>query len=97
MSRNCAVLYGCGDFLTDYEGTSGYEHFRGDIAVMYLLDLTRSCELLSVQLVPMHMRRFRLERVSLADAEWLCSLLNELVAPFGNQVRLTDDHGILLV
>ncbi len=29
------ILYGCGDFLTDYEGISGYETFRGDLALMY--------------------------------------------------------------
>src|SRR5213076_2084107 len=50
------ILYGCGDFLTDYEGISGYENFRGNIAVMYLLDLNRSGELRSAQVVPMQMR-----------------------------------------
>jgi len=33
------ILYGCGDFLTDYEGISGYEMFRGDLGLMYLVDL----------------------------------------------------------
>src|SRR5207244_1630579 len=33
------LLYGCGDFLTDYEGISGYETFRGDLALMYLVEL----------------------------------------------------------
>src|SRR6266566_4103575 len=33
------VLYGCGDFLTDYEGISGYEEFRADLAMMYLVEL----------------------------------------------------------
>src|SRR5207237_5084159 len=53
------ILYGCGDFLTDYEGISGYEKFRGDLALMYLIELhSRSGELMSVRLVPMQMRRF---------------------------------------
>jgi poly-gamma-glutamate synthesis protein (capsule biosynthesis protein) len=30
------VLYGCGDFITDYEGISGYEAYRPDFAVAYL-------------------------------------------------------------
>jgi poly-gamma-glutamate capsule biosynthesis protein CapA/YwtB (metallophosphatase superfamily) len=30
------VLYGCGDFLNDYEGISGYEVFRSDLRLMYL-------------------------------------------------------------
>src|SRR6184192_1174812 len=33
------ILYGCGDFLTDYEGISGYEMFRGDLTLMYLVEL----------------------------------------------------------
>src|SRR4029434_704739 len=66
------ILYGCGDFLTDYEGISGYEMFRGDLALMYLIELD-SCsgELITSQLVPMGMRGFRLERASVADAKRL--------------------------
>ena len=30
------VLYGCGDFITDYEGIYGYEQYRGDLALAYL-------------------------------------------------------------
>ena len=33
------ILYGCGDFFNDYEGISGYEDFRGDLALMYFADL----------------------------------------------------------
>ena len=30
------ILYGCGDFLNDYEGITGAEKYRADLAVMYL-------------------------------------------------------------
>src|SRR5437667_5027909 len=70
------ILYGCGDLLTDYEGISGYEDFRNDLALMYFVEFdSRRGQLLSVQLVPMRMRRFRLEHVSAADARVLCDLL----------------------
>src|SRR5213078_1508981 len=83
------ILYGCGDFLTDYEGISGYEDFRGDLALMYLVELdSRGGQLVSLQLVPMHMRRFRLEHTSAADARSLCNFLNALGAPFGIHARL---------
>ena len=36
LYREGLILYGCGDFINDYEGISGYEEFRGDLAVMYL-------------------------------------------------------------
>ena len=29
------ILYGCGDFIDDYEGISGYERFRDDLVLMY--------------------------------------------------------------
>jgi poly-gamma-glutamate synthesis protein (capsule biosynthesis protein) len=91
------ILYGCGDFLTDYEGISGYEKFRGDLALMYVVELhARSRELMSTRLVPMQMRRFRLERVSVADTEWLCALLNRLGAPLETHVELTADKELTL-
>jgi len=87
------ILYGCGDFLTDYEGISGYETFRGDLALMYLVELdSDNGELIAARLVPMQMRRFRLERASAADARWLCDLLNKLGAKFNTRVKLQNDN-----
>jgi poly-gamma-glutamate capsule biosynthesis protein CapA/YwtB (metallophosphatase superfamily) len=33
--RNKLILYGCGDFLNDYEGIGGHKVFRGDLGLMY--------------------------------------------------------------
>jgi len=91
------ILYGCGDFLTDYEGISGYETLRGDLALLYLVELdSRGGQLVSARLVPMQMRRFRLEHASAVDANWLCNLLNELGASFGTQTRVREDNSLLL-
>ncbi|HEU5246572.1 MAG TPA: CapA family protein [Candidatus Udaeobacter sp.] len=91
------ILYGCGDFLTDYEGISGYEMFRGDLALMYLIELdSRSGELINARLVPMRMRRFRLEGASAGDAAWLCKLLNELGKPVKTGARLDKDSSLML-
>jgi len=91
------ILYGCGDFLTDYEGISGYEMFRGDLALMYLVELDPdSGELIAARLVPMQMRRFRLEHASPSDAKWLCNLLNKLGERFGTAVRLEEEHSLSL-
>jgi poly-gamma-glutamate capsule biosynthesis protein CapA/YwtB (metallophosphatase superfamily) len=91
------ILYGCGDFLTDYEGISGYEMFRGDLALMYLIELD-SCsgELIAARLVPMRMRRFRLERASAADARWLRNLMNQLGKHFSTGVTLEKDNSLIL-
>jgi poly-gamma-glutamate synthesis protein (capsule biosynthesis protein) len=91
------ILYGCGDFLTDYEGISGYEEFRGDLALMYLVDVdSQSGQLLSARLVPMNMQRFRLERTSVSDAKWLCNFLNELGKPFATMTHLGEDNRLTL-
>ena len=90
-------MYGCGDFITDYEGISGYEQFRSDLALMYLVDLEpRQGRLLEVRLVPMQARRFRLNRVSKSDAQWLCSLLKDLGESFGAKVQLASDNSMAL-
>jgi poly-gamma-glutamate capsule biosynthesis protein CapA/YwtB (metallophosphatase superfamily) len=98
--RDRLILYGCGDFITDYEGISGYPAaagFHGDLALMYFVEMDpNSAGLITVQLVPMQMRRFRLERASAADAKWLCNLLNELGERFGTTLRLEEDNSLTL-
>jgi len=85
------ILYGCGDFITDYEGICGYEAFRGDLALMYLVELESTTgEVINARLVPMQMRRFRLERASAADAKWMCNLMSELGERFGTRVSSED-------
>ncbi|MBI3974081.1 MAG: hypothetical protein HY332_22615 [Chloroflexi bacterium] len=44
----------------------------------------------------MQVRRFRLNRASEADAQWLCDLLNRLGAPFGTHVQVEGDHSLAL-
>jgi poly-gamma-glutamate synthesis protein (capsule biosynthesis protein) len=95
--RERLILYGCGDFLTDYEGIGGYEAFRGDLALMYLAQVDpRQGRLAEARLVPMQSRRFRLHRADAADAQWLRELLNRLGAPSGTHVQLEGDNGLAL-
>ncbi len=95
--RERLILYGCGDFLDDYEGIGGYEAFRDDLRLMYLLRVDpQQGRLGEVRLVPLQVRRFRLQRAAAADARWLCDLLNRLGAPFGTQVQLEADGSLLL-
>jgi poly-gamma-glutamate capsule biosynthesis protein CapA/YwtB (metallophosphatase superfamily) len=91
------ILYGCGDFITDYEGITGYETFRGDLALMYLVELDQNTgELLAARLLPMQMRRFRLQHASASDAKRLCNVLNELGAHFGTAATLQEDDSLTL-
>jgi len=91
------ILYGCGDFLNDYEGISGYESFRSDLTLIYLAAIDpRQGQLLEARLVPMRVHRFRLNRASGVEARWLSDLLNRLGAPLGTQAEMAPDHTITL-
>jgi poly-gamma-glutamate capsule biosynthesis protein CapA/YwtB (metallophosphatase superfamily) len=91
------VLYGCGDFLNDYEGITDYEKFRSDLTFMYLptIDM-RQGRLAEARLVPMRLARFRLNRAAEAEAKWLCDLLNQLGAPVGTRGELASDRTLTL-
>src|SRR5262249_27443734 len=67
--RGHLLLYGCGDFLNDYEGIHGYEEYRGDLALLYLVELdAEGGRLVALRAWPLQMRRFRLQRAGGADA-----------------------------
>ena len=48
-----AVLYGCGDLVNDYEGIDGFEEYRGELRLVYLVRLdVGSGELVDLTMVP---------------------------------------------
>jgi len=93
--RGRPIFYGCGDFLTDYEGIRGHEAFRGDLAIMYFIRLdVSSGAWIDLRLVPMQIRRFQLRRASAADAQWVHRMLNREGTRFGTEVSLNQDHSL---
>jgi len=97
LYRGKLVLYGCGDFLNDYEGISGYENFRGDLALMYFAAVEATTgRLESLRMTPMQVRSLRLNRARAADAEWLACTLDRISRPFGAHIELAAD-GTLVV
>jgi poly-gamma-glutamate synthesis protein (capsule biosynthesis protein) len=84
--RDRLILYGCGDFITDYEGIEGYEQFRGDLALAYLPSFKGDGALSELTIVSYQMRRFRLRRASLADVAWLQATLDRESARFGTRI-----------
>jgi poly-gamma-glutamate capsule biosynthesis protein CapA/YwtB (metallophosphatase superfamily) len=96
--RERPILYGCGDFLDDYEGIRGYEMFRDDLVLMYFLTLRASgAALTRLTMVPLQIRNFRLHRASPADAAWLRDTLTREGKRFGTRVRLEEDNALTLV
>jgi poly-gamma-glutamate synthesis protein (capsule biosynthesis protein) len=91
------VLYGCGDFLDDYEGIGGHERYRPELTLMYLPTVEPSTgALIGLRLAPMQIRHFRLNHAGRADAVWLRDTLDREGAGFGVQVVLEED-GMLAV
>lgn len=88
------ILYGCGDFLNDYEGIRGYEAYRGDLGLMYFVTLERAAgRLRHLDLTPTRIHRFQVRRAAAVEARWLCEILNRESARFGvNVVRRDNDR-----
>ncbi len=83
------ILYGCGDFVNDYEGIGGYEEFRGDLAVAYFVSLeAQTGRLVRLAMKGFQSRRFRLHRASRSDLAWLQGTLNREGRELGTRVKL---------
>jgi poly-gamma-glutamate synthesis protein (capsule biosynthesis protein) len=95
--NNKLILYGCGDFLNDYEGISGYEQFRDDLVLMYFptLDFDTGA-LVDLRMTPLRIRKLQLVRPSTAEREWLRNRLASVSTHFGCDVELADD-GVLML
>ena len=95
--RDKPIIYGCGDFLNDYEGISGYEEFRADLGLMYFVTIAPpSGELVSLRMTPTQIRNFRVNRASGADALWSRDILNREGARLGTRVDLNEDNKLNL-
>jgi poly-gamma-glutamate capsule biosynthesis protein CapA/YwtB (metallophosphatase superfamily) len=95
--RGKLVLYGCGDFIDDYEGITGFEALRADLVLLYLPTVDpRNGELLRLRMTPMRIRRMRLHRASAAEAEWLRHTVHRASAQFGAGVGLASDGALVL-
>jgi poly-gamma-glutamate capsule biosynthesis protein CapA/YwtB (metallophosphatase superfamily) len=89
--RDRLVLYGCGDFLNDYEGIRGHEDYRDDLAVMYFVDIAATSGAVScIELVPLGIKQFKLVPASAGDIEWLQHTLNRESRRFATSVVVTS-------
>jgi poly-gamma-glutamate synthesis protein (capsule biosynthesis protein) len=95
--RNKVILYGCGDFIDDYEGITGYEEFRDDLVLMYFPRIRATDgTLAALEMVPLQIRNMRLNPVSAPDRVWLLQRLNRECAPFGTHATVEADGALRL-
>ncbi|MDA8170429.1 MAG: CapA family protein [Nitrospiraceae bacterium] len=91
------ILYGCGDFINDYEGIEGYEHFRPELGLMYFAKTDMaSGRLLSLRMTPTLIRRFRVNRAEINDALWLTDMITREGGRFNTRASLGEDGRLAL-
>ncbi len=95
--RGRPILYGCGDFINDYEGIGGRERFRSEIVLMYFATLDGGVGgLRRFEMRPMRIRRIRLEHPSEEDVEWIHRTMDRECGRFGADVRREGDRTLVL-
>ncbi len=95
--RGKLILYGCGDFLNDYEGIGGNEAFRGDLGLMYFAEIDPGTgRLLSLDMTPTQMRHFRVNYATPGDAAWLAMVLNREGTIYGTGVTMVEGNRLRL-
>ncbi|OLZ68921.1 hypothetical protein AV521_19220 [Streptomyces sp. IMTB 2501] len=79
LYRGHLILYGCGDFIDDYEGISGYEEYRDDLRLGYLVSVAADtgCPT-GIRMFPLQARRMRLETAADEDRAWLRTTLDRI-------------------
>ncbi|GHE05027.1 CapA family protein [Streptomyces alanosinicus] len=83
--RDRLILYGCGDFIDDYEGISGHEAYRDDLRLGYLVSTAADTGCLTeMRMFPLQARRMRLETAVEQDRAWLRATLDRI----GHGVRV---------
>ena len=93
--REKLILYGCGDTVDDYEGIGTYEAFRHELRLLYFASIERSSgHLTALRMMPMRMRRMRLEYVPDEDAEWLRAAVERMSSRFETKVRGAADGAL---
>jgi poly-gamma-glutamate capsule biosynthesis protein CapA/YwtB (metallophosphatase superfamily) len=96
--RGKLILYGCGDFIDDYEGIGGYEKYREDIRLVYFASVEPDTgRLVRLRMVPMQALQMRLCHASSEDTEQVRILLNGISHRFGSQVQLIGGGVLELV
>jgi poly-gamma-glutamate capsule biosynthesis protein CapA/YwtB (metallophosphatase superfamily) len=93
--RGKLIMYGCGDTIDDYEGISTFEAFRHELRLLYFASVDgESGSLAVLRMVPMRMRRMRLERAPDEDAEWLRATVTEMSRRFATRIDISTDGAL---
>ncbi|MHC5113213.1 MAG: CapA family protein [Planctomycetota bacterium] len=92
VHRGKLILYGCGDFINDYEGIEGHESYRDELGLMYFARVSAATgELVSLRMVPTCLERLQVRRATPAEARWQLEALGRACRRFGTRVVMAAD------
>jgi poly-gamma-glutamate synthesis protein (capsule biosynthesis protein) len=96
--RERLILYGCGDFLNDYEGIAGKKEFRTDLGLIYFPTFNlASGKLQRLAMTPTQIRQMRVCRAGEEGTRWLADTLNREGEPLGTRVAHGPDGTLSLI
>ncbi|MEV5834507.1 CapA family protein [Nocardia sp. NPDC052112] len=87
--RSKPILYGCGDVIDDYEGIRGYERYRPDLRLLYLVSIEPGA--MQTRLIPLRIRHMRLESATRNESRWLRETIEHISHDFGTRVASRPD------
>jgi len=92
------ILFGCGDFLNDYEGIGNERGIRSDLALLYVARIARNGGTLAgLDMVPFRIRNFRLNHADDRETEELRQTLDRECRRFGGGVAIGDGGRLTLM
>ena len=94
VRRGRPILYGCGDFLNDYEGIAGHEEVRPELVLLFLATLDPDGGPARLTMRPFRVRRFRLQSATPGEAEWLREVLDRESRRLGARVHRREDGSL---
>lgn len=95
--KNKLIIYGCGDFLNDYEGIGGKEEYRANLSLMYFVNIDPSTgDIIHLRMVPTEIKHFRVNLARTNDVIWMKEMLIRESKYLGTGVELGVDNSLML-
>jgi poly-gamma-glutamate synthesis protein (capsule biosynthesis protein) len=80
------IIYGAGDFINDYEGIGGYEEFRGDLVLGYVVEI-ENLKINKLILLPFRIKKFRLNYCTDEEIDWIFNVLKRESKIYGRMIK----------
>ncbi len=77
--RNKPILYGCGDFINDYEGIQSNLKYRSDLPLMFFVEFEpKTLHFQKIILIPLQIKKFRLQLAEVEDSQWQFQIMKKI-------------------